>query len=109
MSFIETSRFTIFVGKHYHRDINVYTFIYNLQEEAHRFALKHSSKSQSKKLTTSSLTKISGIGDKKAKALLGAMPLSEIKKASVDELAKVKGVSRKDAEAICEYFRKKEK
>ena len=91
------------------REMNVYTFIYNLQEEAHRFALKHSSKDKTKKLTRSSLTKIPGIGEKKAKALLDAMPYAKIKTASVKELAEIKGVSLKDAEAIHEYFNKKVK
>ena len=91
------------------REMNVYTFIYNLQEEAHRFALKHSTKDKSKKLTRSSLTAIPGIGEKKAKLLLSSMPLAKIKTASVSELESIKGVSRKDAEAIREYFGKKEK
>ena len=91
------------------REMNVYTFIYNLQEEAHRFALKHSTKDKSKKLTRSSLTKIPGIGEKKAKLLLSSMPLAKIKTASVQELEKIRGVSRKDAEAIREYYGKKEK
>ena len=91
------------------REMNVYTFIYNLQEEAHRFALKHSSRDKSKKLTNSTLTKIPGIGEKKAKLLLSAMPYAKIKIASCDELTKIKGVSRKDAEAIREFFDKKDK
>ena len=91
------------------REMNVYTFIYNLQEEAHRFALKHSSKDKTKKLTRSSLTKIPGIGEKKAKALLDAMPYAKIKTASVKELSEIKGVSIKDAEVIHEYFNKKVK
>lgn len=91
------------------REMNVYTFIYNLQEEAHRFALKHSSKDKTKKLTRSSLTKIPGIGEKKAKALLDAMPYAKIKTASVKELSEIKGVSVKDAEAIHEYFNEKVK
>ena len=89
------------------REMNVYTFIYNLQEEAHRFALKHSSKDKSKKLTRSSLTKISGIGEKKAKILLDTMPYAKIKTASVKELSEIKGISKKDAEAIYEYFNKR--
>ena len=91
------------------REMNVYTFIYNLQEEAHRFALKHSTKDKSKKLTRSSLTAIPGIGEKKAKLLLSSMPLAKIKTASISELTSVKGISKKDAEAIREYFGKKEK
>ena len=91
------------------REMNVYTFIYNLQEEAHRFALKHSSKDKSKKLTTSTLTKIDGIGEKKARLLLDAMPYVKIKTASEKELASIKGISEKDAKAIHEYFNKKVK
>ena len=91
------------------REMNVYTFIYNLQEEAHRFALKHSSKDKSKKLTHSSLTKIPGIGEKKAGALLSAMPYAKIKTSSMAELSAVKGITQKDAEAIHEYFDKKVK
>ena len=91
------------------REMNVYTFIYNLQEEAHRFALKHSTKDKSKKLTSSTLTKIPGIGEKKARLLLFAMPYAKIKSSSVRELAMIKGISAKDAEAIREYFDKKEK
>jgi excinuclease ABC subunit C len=86
------------------REMNVYTFIYNLQEEAHRFALKHSTKDQSKKLVKSSLTVIPGIGDKKAKLLLASMPLAKIKTASVGELASIKGISQRDAELIYKYF-----
>ena len=91
------------------REMNVYTFIYNLQEEAHRFALKHSSKDKSKKLTTSTLTKIYGIGEKKARLLLDAMPYAKIKTASEKELTSIKGISEKDARAIHEYFNKKVK
>ena len=91
------------------REMNVYTFIYNLQEEAHRFALKHSSKDKSKKLTTSTLTKIDGIGEKKARLLLDAMPYAKIKTASEKELTSIKGISEKDARAIHEYFNKKVK
>ena len=91
------------------REMSVYTFVYNLQEEAHRFALKHSSKDKSKKLTTSSLTKIPGIGEKKAKALLDAMPYAKIKTASADELSRIKGISEKDAKIINDYFNEKVK
>lgn len=91
------------------REMNVYTFIYNLQEEAHRFALKHSTRDKSKKLTNSTLTRIPGIGEKKAKLLLSSMPYAKIKTASVAELVKIKGISQKDAESIREYFDKKEK
>lgn len=91
------------------REMNVYTFVYNLQEEAHRFALKHSSGNKSKRLTRSSLTDIDGIGEKKAKLLLSAMSLSKIKTASIQEIEKIKGITKKDAESIYEYFNKKDR
>ena len=86
---------------------SVYAFIYKLQEEAHRFAVKHSMGAKKKTLTHSSLESISGIGPKKARALLSAMPLSKIRTASVEELLKVSGIGKKDAEIIHAYFKNK--
>ena len=91
------------------REMQVYTLIYNMQEEAHRFARKHSSGGKSRSLTGSSLTKIDGIGPAKAKRLLAAMPLSRIKTATVEELVTIKGISRLDAENIVAYYEKKRK
>ena len=86
-------------------EMNVYTFIYNLQEEAHRFAVKNSQKAKTKTLTHSSLEKIDGIGPKKAKALLAAMTLSEIRHATEEELLAVRGIGECDAKRIVEYFK----
>ena len=58
-----------------------------------------------KTLTHSSLEKISGIGPKKAKLLLGAMSLSEIRSADATTLAKIKGISDTDAKRIYEHFK----
>ena len=91
------------------KEFDVYAFIYNLQEEAHRFAVKASSASKRKTLTHSVLEKIEGIGAAKARALLSAYPLGKIKSSSVDELMAVKGIGRSDAERIYAYFRKNEK
>ena len=91
------------------KEMSVYTFVYNLQEEAHRFALKHSSGNQTKKLTRSTLTRIKGIGEAKARALLSAMPLAKIKTATAAELSAVKGISEKDAKEIVAYFENERK
>ena len=88
------------------KEFDVYAFIYNLQEEAHRFALKASSNSKRKTLTHSVLEKIEGIGSAKARALLSAYPLGKIKSATVEELCSVKGIGKADAERVFEYFRK---
>lgn len=95
-----------------HREIsialeqNVYTLVYNLQEEAHRFAIKNSQKSKTKTLTHSSLERIPGIGAAKARALLREMTITKIKSSGTEELSKIKGISRRDAEAIYDYYHK---
>lgn len=89
------------------QETGVYTFVYNLQEEAHRFAVKNSQNAKIKTMTHSTLEKISGIGPKKAKLLLGAMPLAKIRTSSVCELAAIKGISEADAKNIYEYYRRK--
>ena len=86
-------------------EMNVYAFVYNIQEEAHRFAYLNSQNSKLKTLTSSSLEKIEGIGKKKAKLLLSAMSISDINIAEVDELKEIKGISEKDAKNIYEYYR----
>ncbi len=88
-------------------EMNVYTFIYNLQEEAHRFAVKSSQKAKTKTLTKSSLEKIPGIGSAKAKKLLAVKTLSEIRSSTTAELAAIKGISEADARAIFDYYRAK--
>ena len=89
------------------KEFDMYAFIYNIQEEAHRFAIKSSSKGKIKTMTRSSLEKIEGIGPAKAKALLAAMPLGKIRTATVDELIAIKGISRTDAERVVKYFEEK--
>ena len=89
------------------RDPGVYGFVYNLQEEAHRFALKSSQNAKTKTLTHSSLEKIKGIGPKKAKLLLRAMPLAKIRNAEISELESIGGISSQDAKNIYEYYHKK--
>ena len=89
------------------KEFDMYAFIYNLQEEAHRFALKSSQKGKIKTMTHSSLEKIEGIGPTKARALLSAMPLGQIRTAEVEELIKIKGIGRADAERIVGYFKEK--
>lgn len=89
------------------KEFDMYAFIYNIQEEAHRFAIKSSSKGKIKTMTHSSLEKIEGIGPAKAKALLAAIPLSKIRVATAEELMSVKGIGQKDAERVVKYFEEK--
>ncbi len=90
-------------------EMNVYAFVYNIQEEAHRFAYLHSQNSKLRNLTRSSLEAIPGIGKKKAKLLLSAMPFSDLKMAEAEEIAKIQGISKKDAENIESFFKNAKK
>ena len=88
-------------------ETGAYAFVYNLQEEAHRFAVKSSQERKIKTMTHSSLEKIKGIGPAKAKKMLKSMSLSEIRAADKDRLATIPGISAQDIENIYSYYHKK--
>ena len=87
------------------KDKEIFTFIYRLQEEVHRFTVSRMTQAKRKTLKTSTLEAIPGIGAAKAKALFAAFgTLGAIKRASVEEIAAVKGIGAKDAKAIVDHF-----
>ncbi len=90
-------------------ETGVYAFIYKLQEEAHRFAVKASQTRKIKTMTRSSLENVKGIGPKKAKKLLSQISLSEIRAADKASLMKLSGISEADAENIYNYYHKAKK
>ncbi len=82
-------------------DTRLFQFIYSIQEEVHRFSLSRMDSKRRKTVKQSSLTKIRGIGEKKAAVLLKAMKsVKAIRSASVEALTAVPGISKKDAEEI---------
>ncbi len=86
----------------------LFVFIYKIQEEVHRFTVSRMTNAKSKTLTKSSLTKINGIGDAKAKLLLKAFGgYTGVKNATFEELIATKGISERDARSIVEYFKEK--
>lgn len=91
------------------RERDVFTLIYRIQEEIHRYTVRVMEQGKNKTLTHSILTSINGIGDGKAKKLLAAFGgLAGVKRATVDQLAAVKGIARKDAEAVYARYHKNE-
>ena len=83
----------------------VFTLISSIQEEVHRFAITYHKSKHSKNSLALSLTKIEGIGEKKAALLLKHFKtLSNVRTADREALTAVKGISRKDAENIFIYF-----
>ena len=84
---------------------DLFVFIYKIQEEIHRFTVSKMTAAKLKTLKTSSLQRIKGIGERKAKALLLEFDgIDAIKRASVAELEAVKGISSNDAREIYGYF-----
>ena len=75
--------------------------IQRIRDEAHRFAVEYHRKKRSKKMISSELDSISGIGPKKKKALIQFFgSVKNIRNSTVEELAKVKIINTKDAKRI---------
>ena len=90
------------------KDRAIFTLIYKIQEEVHRFTVGKTTKAKSSTLKRSSLEKIEGIGPVKAKKLLLHFgTLSALKNAGEKEITAVSGISSADAKKIYEYFNKK--
>ncbi len=84
----------------------VFTLVSTIQEEVHRFAISYHKQKHTKNTVHTSLTKIEGIGEKKATALLlNFRTLAKIKNATPEELSAVKGITKKDAQNIYEYYK----
>ncbi len=87
------------------REQDVFSLIYRIQEEVHRYTVGRMTGAKRKTLKTSTLTRIPGIGEAKAKKLLAAFGgLSALRAADIDAIAGVAGIGRRDAEAIVSYF-----
>ena len=105
-----TTRAIIYQGKEFfiNRRDPVYKLIYEIQEEAHRFAINYHRKLMQNTMKTSELDNIKGVGVKTRTNLYKHFKsISNIKKASVDELMEVPLVGKAQALEIYKYFRLK--
>jgi excinuclease ABC subunit C len=83
---------------------SVFTFVTNIQDEVHRFAIGFN-RQQRKKAIGSSLEEIPGIGKKRAKELLRFFrTIRNIANASVQELEQAPGMTRPAAVSVYNYF-----
>ena len=83
----------------------VFKFVTEIQDEVHRFSIEYMRKNQKTKSYAVTLTKISGIGEKKAESLMRSFKtLTKIKTLSVHELMEADGISERDAKNIYDYF-----
>lgn len=86
----------------------VYKLIYEIQEEAHRFAINYHRSLMRKTMKKSELDNIKGVGEKtKANLYAHFKTLANMKKASVEELMEVPLVGKQAALEIYKYLKLK--
>lgn len=96
------------VGKDGEIEINptssVFKLITHIQDEVHNTAISYHRKLRGQ--INSELDNISGIGEKRRKALLTYFKtIDKIKEASIDDLLNVEGMDKKSAQNVYEYFK----
>jgi excinuclease ABC subunit C len=80
-------------------------FLQRLRDEAHRFAITTHRNSRSKKITTSELDEVPGIGAARKRALLMHFGSARgVKSAGLKDLEAVGGINRATARAVYAYF-----
>jgi excinuclease ABC subunit C len=88
-------------------EAGVYSLIFRIQEEVHRFTVSKMMGAKRKSVKTSVLEEIDGIGRARAKALLSRFGgLSGVKSATEAELITVQGITPETAKKITEFFKK---
>lgn len=76
-----------------------------LRDEAHRFAVEYNRKRRTRRMTSSALDHIEGVGPQRRRALLKEFgSVNGIREASLEELAAVPSMNRTVALRVYEYF-----
>lgn len=84
---------------------STYTFVSEIQEEVHRFAIGYHHSRRSTSTFKSSLTDIDGIGTTRAKNLLKYFgTIKNIKEAELEELENAPSMNKNSALAVYKYF-----
>ena len=85
----------------------VFTLISSIQEEVHRFAISYNRSLRKRRTVSSTLTKINGIGEKRAGILLKYFKtVNRISQASLKELESVPKMTKEAAREVYNYFNK---
>jgi excinuclease ABC subunit C len=72
-----------------------------VRDEAHRFAIAYHRQKRGKRMTTSALDEVPGLGEARKAALIKHFgSLKRLRAASIDEISGVPGVGRRTAEAV---------
>ena len=84
---------------------NVFNLLTNIQDEVHRYSINYQRQAHKKKQYELELTRIKGIGEAKAMALLKAFKTKKgLKEATMEELAETAKVSKQVAEELYLYI-----
>lgn len=85
---------------------SAFNFVTNIQDEVHRYAINYQKAVHKKTGLEITLTRVKGIGEKKATAILKKFKTKEaLKNATVEEIMKTAGVKRDVAEELCNFIR----
>lgn len=91
------------------KDKAIYTLLYRIQEEVHRFSIRRMSEAKSRSLRRSSLEDVPGVGPTKAKAILAHFGgLAAVRRADEKALRQAPGVGAALAAVIYRYFHGRE-
>lgn len=92
------------------KDQAVFSLIYRIQEEVHRFSIRRMSEAKTRTISHSSLESISGVGPAKAKVVLAHFGgLAAVRRADLDALKQAPGIGPTLAETIYRHFHGEEK
>lgn len=87
----------------------IFKFVTEVQDEVHRFSIEYQRRTQKTKSYAVTLTKIQGIGEKKAESLMKAFKtVANIKTLDMGQICEVEGISYKDARSVYAYFHPEE-
>lgn len=85
----------------------LFNFITRIQDEVHRFTINYHKNLRNKKIISSELLKIPGVGPARAKILLNEYgSIDNIAEATVEKLESISNISRNIAENIYKFFNK---
>ena len=87
----------------------IFKFVTEIQDEVHRFSIEYQRRNRKSKSYSVTLTKVPGIGEKKAENLMRKFKtVANVKAAEMNDLIEAEGISYKDARNIYYYFHDEE-
>ncbi len=87
----------------------IFKFVTEIQDEVHRFSIEYQRRNRKSKSYAVTLTKVPGIGRKKAENLMRKFKtVANVKNAEMGDLIEAEGISYKDARNIYYYFHDEE-